>query len=87
MIDVTEGNPYTLFSRNWARRLCKLTITLARLFIQLISILGHEGLVDQVLEVVELVKIQNMTKDGAKYIAEPCLFLGIGGYFFLGITC
>src|ERR1041385_7537183 len=31
MTDITEGNPYTSFSRNWARRLCKLTITLARL--------------------------------------------------------
>src|SRR4051812_38608187 len=87
MMDVLEGNPYTSFSRNWARRLSKLTITLARLFIQLISILGIEGFVDQVPEVDELVKIQIMTKDGAKSLTEPCLFLGIGGYFFLGITC
>src|SRR3954465_10562234 len=87
MSDVFEGNPYTAFPRNWARRLCKLTITFTRLFIQLISILGLEGFVDQVSEVDELVKIQVMTKDGAKSLAEPCLFLGIGGYFFLGITC
>src|ERR1041385_3176261 len=66
MTDVIEGNPSTSFSRHWARRLGKLTITLARLFIQLISILGLEGFVDQVSEVDELVKIQVMTKDGAK---------------------
>src|SRR3954462_449618 len=87
MTDVTEGNPNTVFPRNWARRLCKLMITLTRLFIQLISILGLEGFVDQVPEVDELVKIQVMTKDTAKSLSEPCLFLGIGGYFFFCITC
>src|SRR3954463_10273142 len=87
MTDVTEVNPYTAFLRTWDRRLCKLTITLTRLFVQLISILVLEGFVDQVPEVDELVKIQVMTKDGAKSLAEPCLFLGISGYFFMGITC
>ena len=49
--------------------------------------LSTNGFVHKLLKGGSLVQTEISMKLRAKSLAEPCLLLGIGGYFFSCITC